>query len=231
MSSKYKILIIDDEADIREVLSYNLEKEGYEVSMASGGVEGIKKAEKFQPHLILLDIMMPGMDGLEVCRKLREQEAFDDTIIVFLTARNESFTQIEALDSGGDEFITKPVRMDVLKSHIKAIIRRIKPEIQSNSTQKYVYGNMEIDNEQFSVTISGEDAGLVKKEFEILQLLTASPGKVFTRDEILVGVWGREVIVGDRTIDVHIRKLREKIGRHYIHTMKGVGYKFDYKND
>lgn len=228
MSDNIKILIVDDEEDIRELLSYNLAKEGYKVSTAENGHEAISQAESIMPHLIVLDIMMEGMDGIEVCEKLREDEAFNETLIVFLTARGESFTQISALESGGDDFISKPIKPNVLKSRIKAILRR-HPSIGTSQTESQsTYGNLSIDREKFEVNVSGKSISLAKKEFELLDLLLSKPGKVFKRSEILNKVWGREVIVGDRTIDVHVRKLREKIGNEYIQTMKGVGYKFDF---
>jgi len=228
MAKEIKILIVDDEEDILEVLRYNLEKEGFSVKTAGDGNSAIKKAINFEPNLILLDIMMPGMDGIEVCQKLRVMPQFKDTIIAFLTARNESFTQITALDSGGDDFINKPIKPNVLKSRISALLRRVKSEDAESRMGVAVFGDLVIDVEEFRVTIKDEDAGLAKKEFELLTLLASKPGKVFKRQEILNKVWGHDVIVGDRTIDVHIRKLREKIGEQYIQTMKGVGYKFDF---
>lgn len=228
MAEKYKILIIDDEEDILEVLRYNLEKEGYEVKTAVDGSAGILVAKWFQPHLIILDIMMPGMDGIEVCQKLRANAAFKNVIIAFLTARSESFTHISALDSGGDDFINKPIKPNVLKSRIKALLRRVDRVGEDPQPEKTHFGDLVIDQESFKVTVKGQDAGLAKKEFELLQLLASRPGKVFKRDEILSRIWGNDVIVGDRTIDVHIRKLREKIGEDYIHTLKGVGYKFEF---
>ena len=229
MAEHQKILVVDDEEDILEILKYNLVKEGFTVETASDGMKAIQKAQDFDPHLIILDIMMPGMDGIEVCQKLRTIPKFKNTIIAFLTARSEAFTQISALDSGGDDFINKPIKPNVLKSRINALLRRsnsASSEYERGTVTKY--GDLEIDEEQFKVSIKGVDAGLAKKEFELLSLLVSRPGKVFKRNEILAKIWGNDVIVGDRTIDVHIRKLREKIGDHYIHTMKGVGYKFDF---
>ncbi len=228
MSAKFKILVIDDEEDILEILRYNLEKEGYEVKTAVDGQAGILAAKWFEPHLIILDIMMPGMDGIEVCQKLRANPVFKNTLIAFLTARSESFTHITALDSGGDDFINKPIKPNVLKSRIKALLRRVDREDESSQTGKSDFGDLVIDYEQFKVTVKGADAGLAKKEFELLSLLASRPGKVFKREEILSSIWGHDVIVGDRTIDVHIRKLREKIGEDYIQTLKGVGYKFEF---
>ncbi|HLO54128.1 MAG TPA: response regulator transcription factor [Saprospiraceae bacterium] len=228
MVKNEKILVVDDEEDILEVLKYNLEKEGYQVKTASDGNAGLEIADSFEPHLIILDIMMPGMDGIEVCQKLRSIPKFSSTIIAFLTARSEAFTQITALDSGGDDFINKPIKPNVFKSRISALLRRHSGASASNEKEVIRFGDMEIDNEQFKVTVKNVDTGLAKKEFELLTLLASKPGKVFKRQEILSKVWGNDVIVGDRTIDVHIRKLREKIGENYIHTMKGVGYKFDF---
>ncbi len=228
MSAKQKILVVDDEEDILEILKYNLEKEGFDVKTAGDGNAGIEMAEKFEPQLIILDIMMPGMDGIEVCQKLRANPKFSNTIIAFLTARSEAFTQITALDSGGDDFINKPIKPNVLKSRINALLRRQvnNPGQEKNEITKF--GDLEIDFEQFKVSVNNVDKGLAKKEFELISLLASKPGKVFKRNEILAKIWGNDVIVGDRTIDVHIRKLREKIGDSYIHTMKGVGYKFDF---
>mgnify|MGYP000974731653 CR=1 FL=1 len=228
MSAKQKILVVDDEEDILEILKYNLEKEGFEVKTASDGNVGIETAEKFEPHLIILDIMMPGMDGIEVCQKLRANPKFANTLIAFLTARSEAFTQITALDSGGDDFINKPIKPNVLKSRINALLRRQVNTAGQENNLITRFGELEIDYEQFKVSVQNEDKGLAKKEFELLSLLASKPGKVFKRNEILAKIWGNDVIVGDRTIDVHIRKLREKIGDNYIQTMKGVGYKFDF---
>jgi two-component system, OmpR family, alkaline phosphatase synthesis response regulator PhoP len=230
MSRSEKILVVDDEEDILEILKYNLEKEGYTVKTAVDGISAIQIAEQFEPNLIILDIMMPGMDGIEVCQKLRSMPKFATTIIAFLTARNEAFTQISALDSGGDDFINKPIKPNVFKSRIAALLRRQSGMAGGDAKNigVTVYGDMEIDTEQFKVLVKGKDTGLAKKEFELLSLLASKPGKVFKRNEILTKVWGNDVIVGDRTIDVHIRKLREKIGEDFIHTMKGVGYKFDF---
>ncbi|MBK8054903.1 MAG: response regulator transcription factor [Saprospiraceae bacterium] len=229
MSTGYKILVVDDEEDILEILRYNLEKEGYEVRLANDGIAALGIADVFNPDLIILDIMMPGMDGIEVCQKLRAEVRFKDTLIAFLTARSEAFTQITALDSGGDDFINKPIKPNVLKSRINALLRRKAQSSGIETSNKInIFGELEIDYEQFKVSIRNKDVGLAKKEFELLALLSSKPGKVFKRTEILAKVWGNDVIVGDRTIDVHIRKLREKIGEDYIFTMKGVGYKFEF---
>jgi len=221
-----KILIVEDDADIIEFLEYNLSKDGFIIEKAYDGIEGLEKAHSFDPHLILVDIMMPRMDGIEFCVELRKDESYRNTIIVFLTARSESFTQITALDAGGDDFITKPTRPNVLKSKLKALLRR-HPSLKATSNkQDLVFGDLRISPESFSISINGQDISLAKKEIELLTLLASQPGKVFKREEIMSKVWGSKVIVGDRTIDVHIRKLREKIGSNYIKTTKGVGYKF-----
>ena len=225
--TKAKILIVEDDVDIVELLRYNLEKEGYQLESATNGVEGYEKLNAFMPDLILLDIMMPEMDGIELCAKIREEEKYADILIAFLTARGESFTHITALDAGGDDFIAKPIKPNVLKSRIKALLRRSKRHNQGTD-QVLKFGEMEIDLESFTVAVGVKKVDLAKKEFELLKLLTSRPGKVFKREEILNKVWGSEVVVGDRTIDVHVRKLREKIGSHYIKTFKGVGYKFDF---
>lgn len=225
-----KILIADDEADIIEFLQYNLQKEGYKVFTAADGAEAIKVAVNEQPHLIVLDIMMPKMDGVEVCKTLREQPQFQDTIIAFLTARDEDYTQVAALDVGGDDYITKPIRPRVFLSRISALLRRLEkrsPIITSSSDDTIKIADLIIDKEKISVTKGGIEIFLAKKEFELLCLLISRPGKVYTRAEIFHKIWGNDVIVGDRTIDVHIRKLREKLGDEYIGTIKGIGYKFD----
>jgi two-component system alkaline phosphatase synthesis response regulator PhoP len=226
--STNRILVVDDEDDIVEVLKYNLEKEGYEVKTATDGLSAIEAARSFNPHLIILDIMMPGMDGIEVCNRLRAMPEFSTTIIAFLTARSESFTQISALDSGGDDFINKPIKPNVLRARINALLRRQQASTSAAAGGIMTFGKLDIDFEQFKVKVNGIDVALAKKEFELLALLASRPGKVFKRQEILAKVWGNDVIVGDRTIDVHIRKLREKIGEDFIQTMKGVGYKFDF---
>lgn len=228
MSGDTRILIVDDEPDILEFLTYNLEKEGYEVFSAQNGKEALKVAKTIDPHLIVLDIMMPEIDGIEVCDRLRTDPQFENTLIIFLTARSESFTQVTALETGGDDFINKPIKPNVFKSRIKALLRR-HPLLQKGKKDTVnVFGELEINTEHFKITKNGEPINLAKKEFELLALLLSKPGKVFKRTDIMNKVWGSNVIVGDRTIDVHIRKLREKIGSNYIHTLKGVGYKFDY---
>lgn len=224
-----RILIVDDEEDITEFLAYNLIKEGYQVKVCNDGMSAIKTASSFNPHLIILDIMMPVMDGLEVCKQLKSDPFFANTIILFLTAKGESFTQISAFEYGGDDFINKPIKLNVFKSRIMANLRR-HPNI-SNSTELtgiLTIGNITIDPEQFLVKKGEEEIIFAKKEFELLSLLASKPGKVFKREEIMHKVWGSDVIVGDRTIDVHIRKIREKLGDNSITTLKGVGYKLDF---
>ncbi len=224
-----KILIVDDEPDILEILSYNLRKEGYEVETANNGEEGLKKAVQVMPDLIILDIMMPQMDGVEVCRNIRSQRIFDNTLVAFLTAREEDYSQIAALDVGGDDYITKPIKPRVLMSRVKALMRRnIKSEDEAANSNQTIIGDLVIDRERFKVMQSGNEVELAKKEFELLNLLASKPGKVFTRDEIFNKIWGTDVIVGNRTIDVHIRKLREKLGDDYIKTIKGIGYRFEF---
>jgi two-component system alkaline phosphatase synthesis response regulator PhoP len=220
-----KILLVDDEPDILEILEYNLRKEGYEVATASNGEEGLARAADFSPDLIILDIMMPVMDGVEVCRQLRTNKAYDNTVITFLTAREEDYSQIAAFDTGGDDYITKPISPRVLLSRVKALLRRgVRNDEEAPSV--IAIGDLEIDLEQIIVRRGSERIELAKKEFDLLTLLASKPGKVFSRDEIFNRVWGADVIVGNRTIDVHIRKLREKLGDHYIKTIKGIGYKF-----
>lgn len=227
----FKILLVDDEPDILEFLAYNLQKEGYEVLTANNGEEGIRLAEREHPDLIVLDIMMPKMDGVEVCRNLRAKPEFARTIITFLTAREEDYSQIAALDVGGDDYITKPIRLRVFLSRIKALLRRSEKgeeNIEAPAEKTLQFGNLVINLERVSVFINGQEIELPKKEFELLQLLVSKPGKVFSRDEIFNKIWGMDVIVGNRTIDVHVRKLREKIGDTYIKTIKGIGYKFEF---
>lgn len=226
--AKSKILLVDDEPDILEMLSYNLEKENYKIITATNGEDAIKLAKENAPDLILLDIMMPEMDGVEVCYRLREIEMFSETVIAFLTARSEDFTQISALEAGGDDFIVKPIRPNVFKSRIKALLRRNEKKDSKKTRVKFRFGPLVINTEKYNVKLKGEKIKMAKKEFELLLLLTSSPGKVFRREEILMKVWGRGIIVGDRTIDVHIRKLREKIGNDFFKTVKGVGYKFEF---
>jgi two-component system alkaline phosphatase synthesis response regulator PhoP len=217
------ILIIDDEEDILEILKYNLLKEGFDVETASNGLDGIEKAKKSVPDLIILDVMMPQMDGIEVCETLRKLPEFESTLICFLTARGEDYSQIAGLDAGADDYISKPVKPRVLVSRINAMLRRKSPiEMPSEPIEA-----LEINREKYMVYKNGNAIHLPKKEFELLALLASKPDIVFERDVILEKVWGTDIIVGDRTIDVHVRKLREKIGDHYIKTVKGIGYKFE----
>lgn len=218
-----KILIADDEPDILEIIQYNLQSEGYEVETAKNGNEALDKAKHFNPDLIILDIMMPGKNGIEVCDILRMQPEFKNTLIIFLSALSDEGTEVKGLESGADDYITKPVSPKVLLSKVNALFRRLMKE-DSGILQ---IGNLQIDREKFMVNLEGKDIVLARKEFELLALLAGKPGKVFLRNEILNNVWGTEVIVGDRTIDVHIRKLRQKLGLDCITTVKGVGYKFD----
>lgn len=226
MSSGNKILIVDDEQDILNLLSYNLEKEGFSVQTADNGVRGLEVAEKYKPDLIILDVMMPDMDGIEVCHKLREKESFKSTLITFLTARNEDYSQVAGFDAGADDYISKPIKPKVFVSKIKALFRRIEQDVDQNLEHKNL--PIKIDVEKYAVIKDDQTIQLPKKEFELLSLLLSKPGKVFTRDVIMNDVWGIDSFVGDRTIDVHIRKLREKIGVDYIKTIKGVGYKFEF---
>lgn len=223
MENKRKILIVDDEQDIVEFLKYNIEKADYEVSTANDGEEAIKMVTSFSPDLILLDVMMPKMDGMEVCTRIREMENIDQPIIAFLTSRAEDYSQIAGFNAGADDYIAKPVKPRVLISRIEALLRR---KHTTKSTQIKASQNIYLDRERFILVTNEKEVQLPKKEFELLELLLSKPGKVFTRDEILAKVWGNETIVGERTIDVHIRKLREKIGDKYIRTIKGVGYTF-----
>ncbi|MBT27577.1 MAG: DNA-binding response regulator [Flavobacteriaceae bacterium] len=219
-----KILVVDDDPDIIEILTYNLSNEGYNVKSASNGIEALKKAKKFIPDIILLDVMMPVMDGIETCSNLREIESLSKSRIIFLSARSEDFTLIAAFDAGADDYINKPVKPKILLKKISSISRRIMS--YNNNTSKIMFGSLLIDRDSYTVTNNKEEITLPRKEFELLFLLASRPGKVLNRDEIMLKVWGTEVVVGDRTIDVHIRKLREKIGEKYIKTIKGVGYKF-----
>ncbi len=230
MPRETRILLVDDEPDILEFLSYNLSKEGYEIKTAKSGKKALKIVNSWIPELIIMDLMMPEMDGMELCELIRKDVNLNKTLIVFLTARSESFIEISVLDSGADDYITKPIKPNLLKSKIKAVLRRhITTQSKALPNQNLlVFGDLVLNREEFKVTVGDNDMNLAKKEFELLSLLTSKPGKVFKREEILRKVWGREVIVGDRTIDVHIRKLREKIGKSYIKTLKGVGYKFKY---
>lgn len=219
---KGKILIADDEPDILEIISFNLRKEGYEVMTAKNGVEAIETAKSYNPELIILDAMMPGKSGFEVCQLLRQMPAFQQTLIIFLTALGDDNSEIRGLEAGADDFLTKPVSPKVLLSKVQALFRRV----GIDDAKVLVLGNMKIDRERFMVSIDEREIVLARKEFELLALLASKPGKVFLRNEILNQVWGTEVIVGDRTIDVHIRKIRQKLDMDCISTVKGVGYKF-----
>ncbi|MCB9360362.1 MAG: response regulator transcription factor [Flavobacteriales bacterium] len=219
-----KILLVDDEQDILEFIGYNLSKEGYEVITSSNGKEAIKIAQKENPDLIILDVMMPEMDGIEACLELRKIEKLKDTLIIFLSARGEDYSQVAGFDAGADDYISKPIKPRLLVSRVKAILRR-KGSSQEEAIDEE--GAIRIDREKYLVYKEGEEYSFPKKEFELLALLISKPGKVFTREVILDSVWGGEVVVGDRTIDVHVRKLREKLGDQYIKTIKGVGYKFE----
>jgi len=219
-----KILLVDDEPDILEIVGYNLSNEGYQVITGANGLDAIKLAKKHKPHLIILDVMMPEMDGIEACEVLRSNPDLESTVITFFTARGEDYSQVAGFDAGADDYITKPIKPKVLLSKVKALLRRFKNEEQS--TQVVKVGKLTINREEYKVYKGKEELSLPRKEFELLSLLTSKPGKVFTREDILDRVWGMEVIVGGRTIDVHIRKLREKIGDKSFKTVKGVGYKF-----
>jgi two-component system alkaline phosphatase synthesis response regulator PhoP len=227
-TAKHKILIVDDEPDIRELIEYNLKKEGYQVFTASNGQEGVAEAKRVLPDLIILDIMMPKMDGIEACRILRSMNDFKNTFMVFLTARSEEYSEIAGFNVGADDYIAKPIKPRALTSRINAILRRnVQSEIEIEN--KLEIGDLVIDREAFLVYQRGEKVVLAKKEFELLYLLASKPGKVFTREVILKNIWEDSVVVTNRTIDVHIRKLREKLGDKYVSTVKGVGYKFELK--
>ncbi len=219
-----KILLVDDENDVLDFMKYNLEKEGFWVYTAHDGLEGIQMAKKVEPHIIVLDLMMPKLDGIETCRELRTMPEFKNTIIAFLTARDEDYSQIAGFEVGADDYITKPIKPRVFISRIRALLRRLD---NSDGLEKIKVGNIEIDRERYVVVKDGTEIQLPRKEFELMNLLVSKPGRVFKREEILSRVWGTDTIVGDRTIDVHIRKLREKIGEDYFKTIKGIGYKFD----
>ena len=222
-SNAYKILIVDDEPDILEFIEYNLYKEGHHVVKAENGVDALEMVKEHMPHLILLDVMMPKMDGFEVCKKIRTNPKYNDILIAFLTAKREDLSQISGLDAGADDYISKPIKPKLLMSRVAALLRRL-----PSSVDKIInVGDLQINKEEFTVTKDGEELILPRKEFELLALLSSKPGKVFTREEIYKKIWGADLIVGVRTIDVHIRKIREKIGDDLITTVKGIGYKFD----
>ena len=227
MNKKYtKILLVDDEPDIIEIVSYNLKNAGYHVFTAKNGKEAILQAEKHLPHLIILDVMMPIMDGIETCETLRGDPKFTETIITFLTARGEDYSQFAGFSAGADDYITKPIKPKLLVSKVKALLRRYR-KIKNDGVE-ITLGNLIINREEYKVKNDGVVINLPKKEFELLALLASKPNKVFKREDILNQVWGNDVIVGGRTIDVHIRKLREKIGENFLKTVKGVGYKFEF---
>ncbi|WP_400076321.1 response regulator transcription factor [Winogradskyella sp. R77965] len=220
-----KILLVDDEPDILEIVGFNLSAEGYQIITGENGIEAVEKAKKHKPHLIILDVMMPEMDGIEACERIREQSDLSETIITFLTARGEDYSQVAGFNAGADDYIAKPIKPKVLVSKVKALLRRLKDKDSATDTVVKI-GDLVIYKEEYKITNKGKEIALPRKEFELLSLLATKPGKVFKREEILDKVWGNEVIVGGRTIDVHIRKLREKIGDKSFKTVKGVGYKF-----
>ena len=222
MKSKFKILVVDDEPDIIEILHFNLENEGYQVFTAVNGKEALKLAEMHIPHLIILDLMMPVMDGIETCERLRMDKKFNNSLIMFLSARGEDYSQVAAFESGADDYVTKPIKPRILNSKVKALLRRFKTDFG----QILSFENLVIDSERYIVNVNSKSINLPRKEFELLFLLASKPGKVFKRDKIMESVWGTDIIVGDRTIDVHIRKLREKLGENLFRTIKGVGYQF-----
>ena len=221
-----KILLVDDEPDILEIVGYNLSLEGYQIVTAVNGREAVAKAKKELPQLIIMDVMMPEMDGMEACENIRKIPELSHVIITFLTARNEDYSQVAGFDAGADDYIAKPIKPKLLVSKVKALLRRLK-ETESHDSETLNVGGIEINREEYKIVKDGIEIVLPRKEFELFYLLASRPGKVFKREEILDKVWGNEVIVGGRTIDVHIRKLREKIGDDFFKTIKGVGYKFE----
>lgn len=218
------ILLVDDEPDILEIVGYNLSTEGYQVITADNGNDGVKLAQKNKPHLIILDVMMPEMDGIEACERIRKIPELENTIIAFLTARGEDYSQMAGFDAGADDYITKPIKPKILISKVKALLRRYREN--DKSANVVTLGEITINREEYKIIRNNEEMGLPRKEFELLSLLASKPGKVFKREDILDRIWGNDIVVGGRTIDVHIRKLREKIGDDRIKTVKGVGYKF-----
>ncbi len=223
----YRILLVDDEVDVLEFLGYNLKKEGYQVHTCSNGKDAITQAKKVLPHLIILDVMMPEMDGIETCTHLKEIEQLKNTLVIFLTARSEEYSQLAGFDAGADDYITKPIKPRLLTSRVKALLRRHSDENPGQEESKIIeLEDITIDIDKYIVIKDGEEISLPKKEFELLRYLSSRPNKVFSREEIFANVWGHQVIVGDRTIDVHVRKIREKIGLDNIVTVKGVGYKY-----
>lgn len=224
-NSEIKILCVDDEPDILEILKYNLSNKGYQISTAKDGKIALTKAKKTNPNLIIMDIMMPNMDGIEACEILRSDENFNDTLIMFLTARGEDYSYVAAYEAGADDYVTKPVKPKILLSKVKALLRRSKKHSEKE-VDEIEFGDLRINREKYKVYTSDRSISLPRKEFELLNLLASKPDKVFKREKIMEKVWGEQVVVGDRTIDVHIRKLRKKIGDKYFKTIKGVGYKF-----
>ena len=224
-NSEIKILCVDDEPDILEILKYNLSNKGYQISTAKDGKIALTKAKKTNPNLIIMDIMMPNMDGIEACEILRSDESFNDTLIMFLTARGEDYSYVAAYEAGADDYVTKPVKPKILLSKVKALLRRSKKHSEKE-VDEIEFGDLRINREKYKVYTSDRSISLPRKEFELLNLLASKPDKVFKREKIMEKVWGEQVVVGDRTIDVHIRKLRKKIGDKYFKTVKGVGYKF-----
>lgn len=229
-NSEIKILLVDDEPDILEIVGYNLKNEGYKIYTAKNGIEAVQSAKKHEPHLIILDIMMPEMDGIEACEKIRAINGLENVLITFFTARSEDYSQMAGFDVGADDYITKPIKPKVLISKIKALLRRV-DDVNTSSAEKINIGDFIIDREEYVIVKNGDKMSLPRKEFELFALLASKPGKVFKRDDILNQVWGNEVVVGGRTIDVHIRKLREKLGDDHFKTIKGVGYKFVIDED
>jgi two-component system alkaline phosphatase synthesis response regulator PhoP len=227
--SDYRILLVDDEKDILEFLGYNLKNEGFSIHTASNGRDAVRIAREIKPHLVLMDVMMPEMDGISACEEIRANQELEHTLVAFLTARGEDYSQIAGFEAGGDDYITKPIKPKVLVSRIKALLKRRSIQIEdadSGSVNRIMSGDLVIDKERYVVIKKGRDIVLPRKEFELLSLLISKPEKVFTREEIFDRVWGDNIVVGDRTIDVHIRKLREKLGDKYIKTVKGIGYKY-----
>ncbi len=227
--SDYRILLVDDEKDILEFLSYNLRNEGFKIYTASNGRDAVRITSEVRPHLVLMDVMMPEMDGIAACEEIRNNKELENTLIAFLTARGEDYSQIAGFEAGGDDYVTKPIKPKVLVSRIKALLKRRSVKIEdadTGSVNKIISGDLVIDKERYLIIKKGKDISLPRKEFELLSLLISKPEKVFTREEIFDRVWGENIVVGDRTIDVHIRKLREKLGDKYIHTVKGIGYKY-----
>jgi two-component system alkaline phosphatase synthesis response regulator PhoP len=227
-TQQYKILLVDDEEDILEFLSYNFKKEGYQVYTSDNGKNAIEKAKNIHPDLIVLDVMMPEMDGIECCMEMRKIPSLQNTLIIFLTARAEDYSHIAGFEAGADDYIAKPIKPRLLISKVKALLRRLNVQQTEEKEKKQNLGDLVIDRERYLVFLKDKEISLPKKEFELLSLLISKPNKVFSREEIFAKIWGNDVIVGDRTIDVHIRKIREKLNINNIQTVKGVGYKYSY---